>query len=418
MVRIFLISVFIIIGQISSAGQAKMSFLSPSQDRFEVPFEVSQNLIIIPAKINGSQTMKFILDSGITKTIITEMTGVDTVPLNLVRDIKIEGLGEGDAITAWKSSDNRMIIESRYKSGEGLASRNMDVFVIPDNNLEFSRQFGLQINGLIGSDFFKNFVVEIDYTRKTVTFHRRDNYNFRRKTRRHSMVPLTIFQDRPYINVRVTQFDDSQINAKLLIDTGASMAMWLSVFSNDSIKLPEITYPAMLGQGLSGNIDGLNGRVKRVDIGKYQIKNPVVAFPDSAGISGMFREEGRNGTLGNEILKRFHVVFDYAGNRCFLKSNNLFRDPFNYNGSGLEIEKPFYNIPVYQVYHVVPGSPADSAGLRPGDQIEMINFIRAPGIELDQINSILYGNEGRSVKLTIRRGDERIKTRIILDDRL
>ena len=196
------------------------------------------------------------------------------------------------------------------------------------------------------------------------------------------------------------------------------MAMWLSVFSDAGIKTPETTYPALLGQGLNGNIAGLNGRVKRVDIGPHKIYDPIVAFPDSSGISGMFNDKDRNGTLGNEITKRFHVMLDYPGQRIFIKPNRLFRNQFNYNRSGIEVEKPFYNLPVFQVYDVVPGSPADQAGVKPGDQIEIINYIRASNINLDHINSILYGNEGRSVNLTIKRGAETFKTRFRLDDRL
>ena len=302
--------------------------------------------------------------------------------------------------------------------GRGIIGKKMEVYVIPEDRFEFSKQFGLQINGLIGADFFTHFVVEIDYSNKLITFHKRESYNFGRKTKRHTRIPLIIEKNRPYMELEMIQENGAEINLKLLVDTGASMSMWLSLLSDQKLKLPEVTFPALLGQGLNGNITGVNGRIKSVKLGSYYINRPIVAFPDSISIAGMMSEKDRNGTLGNEILKRFHVIFDYQGQQCFLKPNKQFHDPFPYNGSGLEVEKPFYNIPVYQIYNVVPGSPADLAGIKKGDQIETINYLQAVNIELDQINSILYGTEGKTIRFRLKRDGVLIKTKFTLDNKL
>ena len=132
----------------------------------------------------------------------------------------------------------------------------------------------------------------------------------------------------------------------------------------------------------------------------------------------MLNGKKRNGTLGNEVLKRFHVILDYQGLRCYLKPNKRFKDNFNYNRSGLEVEKPYFHIPAYHIYNVVPGSPADLAGIKIGDQIEKVNYMRAVNIELDQINSILYGTEGPTVRLHLRRDNVLIKTKFTLDNKL
>ena len=416
--RVVLFITFIICLPSFLNGQEKLRFGNTEQSQFQIAFEISQNLIILPLTINDSGLMKFILDTGIRQTIITEMTGIDTVSLKLAREVTLEGLGDGEDLKAWYSEANRIIMENSVNRGWGIVGDNMEVYLIPENLFEFSKQFGLQINGLIGSDFFTHFIVEIDYIHKLVTFYKREDFNYKRRTKRHAKIPLIVENSRPYINAAMTQEDGSKIDLKLLIDTGASMSMWVSLFSNSDIKLPKTTFKALLGQGLSGNISGVNGRIQRLEIGPFHIDKPIVAFPDSAAIAGIQKEIGRNGTLGNEILKRFNVIFDYNGGHCYLKPNKNFHKPFNYNRSGLEIEKPFYNIPSYHIYNVVPGSPADLAGVKKGDQIEMINFIRAINIELDQINSILYGTEGRSIRLQLIRNGERIKTKFLLDNKL
>jgi len=362
--------------------------------------------------------MKFILDSGIKSTIITEMTGVDTVDLSLAREITLDGLGEGEPLKAWYSEKNEIRIIDPLLGGRGIMGDDLEIYVIPENLFEFSKQFGLQINGLIGADFFSHFVLELNYSDKLITFHKREKFNFRKANKRYCRIPLIIENQRPYIEVVVIQEDGSAVDVKLLIDTGASMAIWLSLYSDKRIVLPETTYNALLGQGLNGDISGLNGRIKELQLGQYRINRPIVAYPDSLPIAGMAREKERNGTLGNEILKRFTVIFDYEGNQCFIKPNKNIRDPFNYNRSGLEIEKPFYNLPVYQIYDVVPGSPADLAGVKAGDQIEMINYLKAFNIELDQINSILYGTEGKTVRLRLLRDGELFKAKFTLDSKL
>lgn len=416
--QLILFIILIFAYPVNSSGQGKLDFIRDGQTSYEIPFQMTQNLIVIPASVNKSQRLNFILDTGISNTIITELTGVDTVDLSDARLVRIEGLGDGEPLKTWYSHNNVLTLEDPFLRGSGMIGREMEVYVITEDRFEFSKQFGLQINGLVGSEFFTNFVVEIDYIHKSVTFTKRENFNFKKKTRRHSEIPLTIENDRPFIKVRVFQDDGSEMDVKLLIDTGASMALWLSVYSDDKIKKPEITFPALLGQGLNGDIKGVNGRIPKIVIGDFEIYDPIVAYPDSLGIAGMTNDRERNGTLGNEILKRFHVYLDYEGSRCYLLPNKNFKQPFNYNRSGLEIEKPFYNLPIYHVYNVVSGSPAEIAGIKPGDQIEMINHRRATNIELNEINSILYGTEGRSVRLHILRDGEIIKTKLSLDYKL
>ena len=362
--------------------------------------------------------LKFILDTGIRNTIITEMTGVDTVSLSLAREVQLAGLGEGEPLVAWYSEKNKILVKDPIVGGRGIIGEEMEVYAIPENLFEFSKQFGLQINGLIGADFFTHFIVEIDYIHKEVTFHKKEGFNYKRKTRRFARIPITVENQRPYVEARVRQDDGSELDVKLLIDTGASMPMWLSVYSDPRIVIPEVTFEALLGQGLNGHISGVNGRIKELKLGPYILDLPIVAYPDSIAIVGMETENGRNGTLGNEILKRFHVILDYEGKQLFIKPNKNLHNPFNYNRSGLEIEKPFYNIPAYQVYNVVPGSPADLAGIKIGDQIEMINNLQAVNIELDQINSILYGTEGRKIRLKMIREGVPYKVKFTLDDKL
>ena len=47
-------------------------FLAGNRQWTRIPFQLHSNLIIIPVQINGSDTLRFILDTGVSSTIITD----------------------------------------------------------------------------------------------------------------------------------------------------------------------------------------------------------------------------------------------------------------------------------------------------------------------------------------------------------
>jgi hypothetical protein len=73
-----------------------------------IKFKSSSNLIIIPVTINESDTLNFILDTGVRYPIITELPFVNKLNLNYLMPVEIKGLGEGIELTAYRSANNTM----------------------------------------------------------------------------------------------------------------------------------------------------------------------------------------------------------------------------------------------------------------------------------------------------------------------
>lgn len=402
------------LASVPALSQNSLFINDPEEVSFEIPFKMSQNLIILPVRINGSAPMNFVLDSGISSTIITELTGVDTVSLQYVREITLAGLGSGDPGTAYASTGNTFTIDHPTHPGSNITGNNHDIYILTKDHFNLSKQLGMQINGLIGATFFTSFIVEINYTDQLITFHDPDRFHINRKYRRYQEFPLEMIGKKAFINATLIQYPDRQIDIKLLIDTGASLALWIAAHSNPDIKIPDQTIPAMLGQGLSGTIAGVNARVKGLEFAGHKFKYPIVSFPDSSSVSGMMKEYQRNGSLGNDLLRRFNIIFDYPHNRILFKPNNSINDAFSYNKSGMEIEKPYYKVPIYTVFDVVADSPADKAGIKMGDQLEMINYLLVKNLQMDEINSILHGHNGQSIRIRIMRNGESLKFRFRL----
>lgn len=400
------------------AGQTAYHLGGRESGSLTLPFELAQNLIIIPARINNSSNLKLVLDSGISNTIITGLTDADTIPLNTARKIKVGGLGDGTPIEAYYSRGNQLEITLPGDSTHGIWGDNIDIYVLTTDQFELSSQLGIRVNGLVGSDLFENFLLGIETVKKEITFHNREKFNYKKGTRNFKKIPLTIINGKAYIEMLMLQENDSAMKVNLLVDTGASLSFWIAPIADHSIVVPGKTVRSLIGQGLNGPITGVIGRVKTAAIGPFVFRNPIVSYPDSSSVAGLPLNEERHGSLGNDILRRFSVIFDFKGSTLYLKPNKWINSPFLYNRSGMDVEKMNPSIPVYSIFSVIPGSPADRAGLLPGDLIESINYIPALNLSLDDINDILYGNSGRCLLLKVDRNGEKLKVRFQLERKI
>ncbi len=119
----------------------------------KIMFKKVNNLVIIPVKVNGVK-LTFLLDTGVNTTIIFSLTGVDSLALNNPKRVKLRGLGTGESIVAYSSTGNTVEV------GKAI-NRNQKVNVVLDHTLNLSKRMGIPIHGILGYDFFKDFVVII-----------------------------------------------------------------------------------------------------------------------------------------------------------------------------------------------------------------------------------------------------------------
>ncbi len=389
--------------------------LSPSSNKFEFvnsyarsvsfKFKTASNLIIVPVVINDSDTLNFILDTGVRSPIITELPYVNKLSLNFMQPFEISGLGQGEPLTAYRSGNNTMKIE-------GLIAQNQVVNMIIDESFQFSQVLGIPVHGLIGFDLFKDFVVEIDYHNEEVTLTKPQFFN-NRVNNRDIVMPIHFEDNKPYLRTTIMTDKNEAISVKLLIDTGASDAIWLSTKSDERINIPEKHIDTFLGKGLSGDLHGTKGRISGLWIGPVLLDKPIVSFPDEEYIQYAITDD-RNGTLGAEILRRFYVTINYPNKQIRLKPTSKVKEEFNENMSGLEITNPFPGVPIFTIDNVREGSPADIAGLKENDQILKVNRKSYENLTLNDINILLQKKEDTSISMIVLRNGEEIETSFIL----
>ena len=373
-----------------------------------MPFSVANNLIILTARINGSDTLHFILDTGLKNSIICELENDETLDLEEAREIRVMGLGEGSPVEAIHSGGNILEVG-------GMTFPDQDFVVLSNNFLQMSNKMGTRIHGMLSMHVFYDYVVEIDYDRKYISLIPPASFKLP-KSQKYTSLPLQIESGRPFLEITIITENGSSFPVKLLLDSGASNSLWLDIHSMKGYTIPEGSRYCYLGCGLSGDVHGLMSRVKRVDIGKYSLPDVIVSYPDSLTI---IREEavyGRNGSLGSEIFKRFDIYLDFPGREIHLIPNRSYHDKFHYDMSGIEVMAEVPDQTAYVISRVREGSAAHMAGIRTGDRIISINNVPASKYRLDDIYRNLLGKEGKKVRMVILRGDERIKLSFQLEE--
>ena len=276
----------------------------------KIDFEFAANLIIIPIEINGVE-LSFVLDTGVSKPILFNLTANDSLDLRNTKTFYLHGLGADGKIEALKSSYNR------FKIGDVIGT-SQDLYVVFDSDINFTPRLGVVVHGIIGYDIFKDFIVEINYNSKYIRLHKPEFFK-NKKSKKWKSISLEIHNKKPYLDA-IIELNNKQENVKLLIDTGSSDALWLfenrikGLFPKDSLYFRDY-----LGKGLSGSVYGKRSKVEGFNIDSFELNNVNVAYPDSSSINTNKIYNKRNGSLGGDILKRFNLYVDYTNEKLYLK---------------------------------------------------------------------------------------------------
>jgi PDZ domain/Aspartyl protease len=423
----------------SSLGQGKFVLQKTEHDK--IKFKLINNLIILPVEVNGVE-LSFLLDTGVSKPIIFNFLNLtEELQINQTELIYLRGLGEGESIEALKSKNNILRI------GNAI-SISQDLYAIFDPSLNFEPQLGIPIHGIIGYDFLKDFVVNINYSLKYIKIYDPDNYK-ERKCKKCRFFKLEFHNKKPYIDADII-INNNDMPVKLLIDSGGSDALWLFEEDTNHITIPKKYFIDFLGKGLSGSVYGKRSKIDAFLLSDFELRNVNVSFPDSLSIAHAKKIEDRNGSLGGEILKRFNIILDYPNNKITLRKNKNFKTPFYYNKSGITLEhngvrvvkevdkkinskklgietesiatfKMFvpgtykYSIaPAFTIVELRKNSPAHNAGLQVGDVILSINNKQAHEFTIEEVTQLFYGEDGKRIKLLIDRKGIQLRFQFLL----
>ena len=382
-------------------------FLEKNRKMARIPFELHSNLILIYVKINEKDSLRFILDTGVSSIIITDPTVLKPDKLRLTRSINLSGAGEGKAVVAHVAIDNS------FSMGK-LKANHQNLVVLEEDFLHLSEYVGVPVHGIFGYEIFNNFVVTIDFARRELMLQNPGHYKY--KTSRGEKFPLVIEDTKPFTDAVTLFADGRERPIRVLIDTGAGHALLVNNSPKETLRLPEKVIRAQLGRGLNGVINGNLGRVERIRLGKYELDNIVASFPDSIGFASKLRNGAeRQGNIGCELLRRFKVTMNYQEGYMVLKPiRSRMKEKFEHDMSGMEVRAEGTNLRAFFVNHVTTNSPASKAGLVEGDQLLFIDNHAATDINISEIYKLMQRGDGRNIDLLVKRNGDIFFTRLTL----
>jgi Aspartyl protease/PDZ domain len=354
----------------------------PSRKLASIPFtQLTGGIVILEAKLdNFPDTLNFILDTGSSGISLDSSTAEYLKLHTIPTDRTIRGIAGIRKVN---------FLYNRSLHFPGITVDSLD-FHINDYSI-LTAVYGVQIDGIIGYSILSRYIMKLDYDSLRLTFSSRGTFRY----------PRGGYLLRPAINMLVAQpmrvKDSKTINSRFLYDMGAGLCMLLSRdFVEDSMFVDKKKkFWTKEGEGLGGKIDMELRVIKEVKLGPYRFRNvPVFVFEDEFNVTSY---PYLGGLIGNDILRRFNVILNYAQGDIFLMPNSHFTEPFDYSYSGIEL----YLIEgVIIIGDVAKGSPGELAGVKEGDQVLAVN--KSFSQNLDQYKVALQ-TSNEKVKLILRR---------------
>jgi len=258
-----------------------------------------------------------------------------------------------------------------------------------------SSVYGEKIDGIIGYSFLSRYIVKLDFDSSLISVYRPGELDYPKG----GTILRPAFTTLPIQNLTIR--DKQKQNFNFYFDTGAGLCLLLSeAYAKDSSVLLTKRKP------LNTHAEGMGGRlqmrltvIKMVQIGNYKFRNvPTYLYDDDYNvISYPFV----GGLLGNDLLRRFNMTINYPKREIHLLPNSHFNDPFDYAYTGLAI---YYVNGSILVEDIIPGSPADKAGIKVNDFII--------GVDKNFSNNII------SYKTILQSAKEKLKLTISRDNKL
>ena len=348
-----------------------------------LPFEfVAGTRIFVRATINGRPVLAM-LDSGASSTVL-DRRFASSLGLNPKGDLSGEGAG-GSIQYSVVQGVTVKLGDLSWNSGDAVA---IDLSAV-------ERQVGHPLPMVLGGELFREAVVEIDFKRRRIAFHKPLSY---RAAPNAQSVALTPAGENQAISVRVEGRP-----ATLLFDLGNAGAVDLFPRFWEQAGFVEHRRTSTT---FAGGVGGMSVQkvtmLRTIALGGATF-NEVPSRLEDRQSSMDARFGSLDGNIGMRVLSRFHLVVDFPHHRVLFAPPVDVDTPFRVNHAGLTLQPGPRGS---KVLYVAPKSPAAIAGINVGDVIVAVDDRNIAGRDGDWQS----GPIGRTVRLGLADGQEKTVT--------
>ena len=384
----------------AGAGSAPATVQPRPRAPVTIPFELVNQHVLVKAHVKNSRPLWFVLDTGANVAIVRTDTAKE-LGLSLEGTVSTGGAGSG------RQAGQR--VKDAKWSLAGLEAFSQPItLALPFPLLPAG--LGTAVDGIVGGEFIKEFVLELDYQTRRITLHDRGTFKYEGPG---EILPLEFNADgHPVVKARVTPVGGGAIEHKFHVDIGSGLALTLHspfVTEHNLLGPGTKTIHAVGLAGAGGQSFGRYGRVSALQIGSFTINNPITLFSQDNG--GAFANRTLAGNIGAQTQRRFRTFFDYGRKRMILEPSPAFAEPFDRAFVGIAVRAEGSDFRTFRVREVAENLPGAEAGIKEGDVITSVDGMGADKLTLTTLHDAL-DKEGPH-EVTIRRGDETLKIMVM-----
>jgi hypothetical protein len=354
-----------------------------------VPMQLEGGILLVEASIDGKGPMPFILDTG----------GHAILTADAAKKLGMATQGAGVSTGSGPGSMETAYARVGHLGLGGADIRDIPFLVMPYPHEFYERGEGREpVAGILGLEVFERFAVTFDYDKHQLVLQPYDRGD----------APAAV----PGERIALTFTDDMPLAEASLdgkrgvfgIDTGNSgltlvFPQWAT--RNGIAAHYEGGAPAPTG-GVGGLFTAHFAHARSLQLGGQRLDNVVGMLTRAdAGATGNPSEAGN---IGQDVLSRFNVHFDYRRAEMVLmpRTGSAERD---YAMAGFRASKSAAQPDRYKVIWALPGGPAAEAGLKAGDFIVAVNGQPARAIGVGELREASMARpEGTPLELTLDGG--------------
>ena len=383
---------------ILSAGLGQQT--APATKPVSIPFEMVTRHIVLKVTVDKSRPLSFVFDTGAGRGII-DIDRAKELGLNLQGRVRVGGAGA-------QTQTGAMVQDARW-SLVGLESFSQPVsLAIPLGHI--AARFGNDFDGIIGSEFIKEFVVEVDYENRLLKLHDKSTFKY---TGPGESIPIEFnSQGHPHLEAEITPINSRPVRAKFVLDLGSGGALALhSPFVNEHRLLEgkDTTVRAIGVGGAGGQSLGKFGRVAELKIGSFKISSPMTLF--SQDKAGAFANSSLAGNIGQRIAGKFKLFLDYANRRIIFEPAKSFSEPFDRAHPGISLRAEAPNFKTFRITDVLENSPGSEAGLQIDDLIMKVDDTSNTDLTITKLQELF--EQSKPYRLTIRRREQTLQVTLV-----
>lgn len=322
-----------------------------------VPMHLEGGSLLVEASINGQGPMPFILDTG-GHAMLTE---------DAAKRLGLQTEGKGVSAGSGPRS-----MATAYTKIDHLTLGDADIhdptfLVMPYPYSGYQRGTGREpIAGLLGLEIFQRFAVTFDYDHGQLILQPFD-HGAARPAEKGDVLPIHFTSDMPLIDAAldgkpgIFGIDTGNSGYTLVFPQWAKQQGLLARYQDGS--------PYLTG-GVGGLYTAHLSHARSMQLGSITLRNVLALLTRAdAGATGNPSEAGN---IGQDVLARFNVHVDYRRQEIVLMPRDK-APAWHYAMAGFRAEKDEHQPDRYRVSAVIPGSPAEQAGLKQGDEITAID---------------------------------------------